>query len=66
MERIEIYIILIVVGSVVGLIVTSDNEPPPYISEEERNDSLYVDTIPSERSIHNKTIIKNPNIDFDK
>ena len=66
MERIEIYIILIVVGSVVGLILTSDNEPPRYVGEEERNDSLYVDTIPSERSIHNKTIIKNPNIDFNK
>ena len=66
MDRAALMIMVIFVGSIVVLILTSDNEPTPYVREDERNDSHYVDTIPGHRSTHNVTIITNPYIDFDK
>ena len=60
MERVEIYIILVVVGAVVGLIVTADNEPPQYVGEDKKDKPHLVDRVPPERSTHNVTVIKNP------
>ena len=65
MDKTELMIIAIFVGSIAGLIATGDNEPTIAVIERNSNSLHYVDTVPPERSTHNVTIITNPNIRFD-
>jgi hypothetical protein len=64
MDRSVLAIYIIVALTIVGLIFTGDNEPKPFVREDEPEKPHLVDRIPQERSHHNITIIPNPNVSF--
>lgn len=61
MDQAVLLILIVFGGTVVGLILTADNEPPPPMKVEKEERLHYVDKIPGHDE-YNITIIKNPNV----